>query len=91
MSSLAEGGVPLANAPDVWSDGSLVLDKLSGVAVAGCGVYAHASGAAWFGRRWDIWICFLHCLMGLVKLVGYIAPFLALYRPCSGLRSARLC
>ena len=20
--------------------------------VAGCGVYAHASGAAWFGRRW---------------------------------------
>ena len=42
----------LAAAPDVWSDGSLVLDKLSGVGVAGCGVYAHASGAAWFGRRW---------------------------------------
>ena len=32
--------------------GSLVLDGFSGVGVAGCGVYAHASGAAWFGRRW---------------------------------------
>ena len=42
----------LAAAPDVWSDGSLVLDELSGVGVGGCGVYAHASGAAWFGRRW---------------------------------------
>ena len=38
----------LAVAPDVWSDGSLVVDKTSGVGVAGCGVYAHASGAAWF-------------------------------------------
>ena len=26
--------------------------ELSGVGVAGCGVYARASGAAWFGRRW---------------------------------------
>ena len=39
-------------APGVWSDGSLVLDELSGVGVAGCGVHARASGAAWFGRRW---------------------------------------
>ena len=50
--SLAEGEVPLADAPDVWSDGSLVLDGFSGIGVAGCGVYAHASGAAWFDRRW---------------------------------------
>ena len=50
--SLAEGEVPLADAPDVWSDGSLVLDGFSGIGVAGCGVYAHASGAAWFGRQW---------------------------------------
>ena len=49
---LAGDGVPLADAPDVWSDGSLVLDGFSGVDVAGCGVYAHASGAAWFGRQW---------------------------------------
>ena len=50
--SLVEGDAPLADAPDVWSDGSLVLDGFSGIGVAGCGVYAHASGAAWFGRRW---------------------------------------
>ena len=50
--SLVNGDVPLADAPDVWSDGSLVLDGFSGVGVAGCGVYAHESGAAWFGRQW---------------------------------------
>ena len=49
---LAGDGVPVADAPDVWSDGSLVLDGFSGVGVAGCSVYAHASGAAWFGRHW---------------------------------------
>ena len=32
---------PLADAPDVWSDGSLVLDGFSGVGFAGCGIYAH--------------------------------------------------
>ena len=42
----------LAAAPDVWSDGSLVLDVLSGVGLAGCGVYALVFGAVWFGRRW---------------------------------------
>ena len=49
--SQIRGDVPLADAPDVWSDGSLVLDGFSGVGVAGCGVYAHESGAAWFGRQ----------------------------------------
>ena len=42
----------LADAPDVWSDGSLVVNEISGLGVAGCGVYAHASGAGWFGRKW---------------------------------------
>ena len=50
--SLTEGDAPLADPPDVWSDGSLVLDGCSGIGVAGCGVYAHASGAASFGRTW---------------------------------------
>ena len=49
---LIRDDAPLADAPDVWSDGSLVLDGFSGVGFAGCGVYAHCSGAAWFGRRW---------------------------------------
>ena len=49
---LVKIGVVLADAPDVWSDGSLVVHEVSGVGVAGCGVYARASGAAWFGRKW---------------------------------------
>ena len=49
---LAGDDLELAAEPDVWSDGSLVVDKVSGVGVAGCGVYARASGAAWFGWRW---------------------------------------
>ena len=47
--ALGEDRRRLADAPDVWSDGSLVLDQVSGVGIAGCGVYAHASGAAWIG------------------------------------------
>ena len=42
----------VGNGPFVWSDGSLVVDKVSGVGVAGAGVYAHISGASWFNRRW---------------------------------------
>ena len=36
--------------PDVWIDGSFVLDELSGVGVGGCGVYSSRSGAGWFGH-----------------------------------------
>ena len=43
----------LAANPVIWSDGNLVLDKVSVVGVAGSGVYAHASvSSAWFPRRW---------------------------------------
>ena len=38
--------------PDVWTDGSFVLDELSGIGVGGCGVYSLRSGAGWFDRRW---------------------------------------
>ena len=49
--SLVRDDAPLADAPDVWSDGSLVLNGFSGVGFAGCGVYAHCSGDAWFRRQ----------------------------------------
>ena len=42
-------GVPSAN-PDVWTDGSLVRDKFSGICCGGAGVFAFLSGAAWFHR-----------------------------------------
>ena len=38
--------------PDVWTDGSFVLNELSGVGVGGCGMYSLKSGAGWFDRRW---------------------------------------
>ena len=34
------------------TDGSHVVDELSGVGVGGCAVYSLRSGAGWFGRRW---------------------------------------
>ena len=83
---LVRDDAPLADAPDVWSDGSLVLDGFSGVGFAGCGVYAHCSGAAWFGRRWEHLDCFLLCLMVLVRLAGFIVLFLGPCRLCSVLR-----
>ena len=36
--------------PNVWSNGSCVIDDLSGVAVAGAGVFSDQSGMAWNER-----------------------------------------
>ena len=36
--------------PDVWTDGGLVLDEVSGVSSGGAGVYALSSGSCWFQR-----------------------------------------
>ena len=38
--------------PDVWTDGSDVVEELSGIGAGGSGVYAHRSGSGWFGRKW---------------------------------------
>ena len=35
------------------TDGSYVVDELSGVGVGGCGEYSLRSEAGWFGRRWE--------------------------------------
>ena len=37
---------------NVWTDGSFVLDKVSGASSAGSGMCAHVSGRAWWHRRW---------------------------------------
>ena len=38
--------------PNVWSDGSLVLDKVTGMSSSGAGFFAHQSVSFWDDRRW---------------------------------------
>ena len=42
----------LSASPDVWTDGSLVRDEVSGVCSGGAGVFTFASGSGWFRRSW---------------------------------------
>ena len=53
---IAEWGLSDASSlpdhPDVWTDGSLVLDHLTGVSSSGSGFFAHHSEHSWSGRRW---------------------------------------
>ena len=42
----------MPDAPEVWSDGSLVLDSVTGVSAAGAGLFAHQSEHCWSDRRW---------------------------------------
>ena len=39
-------------APDVWSDSSLVLDSVTGVSAAGAGMFAHQCDRCWSDRGW---------------------------------------
>ena len=38
--------------PSVWTDGSLVLDQLTGISSSGSGFFAHHAEHFWRGRRW---------------------------------------
>ena len=42
----------LLDHPNVWSDGSLILDRVTGVSSSGAGFFAHQSENCWSGRRW---------------------------------------
>ena len=42
----------MPDSPDTWSDGSLVMDSITGISAAGAGMFAHYSEACWSGRRW---------------------------------------
>ena len=42
----------LSDHPDVWTDGSLVVDHLTGVSSSGSGFFAHQPEHFWRGRRW---------------------------------------
>ena len=38
--------------PNVWTEGSLVLDQVTGVSSSGAGFFAHLSLDCWDGCRW---------------------------------------
>ena len=65
--------------PEVWTDGSLLLDEVSGASAAGTGVFAYAVSEVWNYR------CLGHLdavppLPGLgIMLVGIVAQFLIPY------------
>ena len=42
----------LPDHPDVWTDGSLFLDQLTGVSSSGSGFFAHQAEHFWIDRRW---------------------------------------
>ena len=42
----------LPDHPTVWTDGSLVLDQVTGVSSSGSGFFAQQSEHCWSGRRW---------------------------------------
>ena len=47
-----EAAARMPDAPEVWSDGSLVLDSVTGVSAAFAGLFAHQSELCWSDRRW---------------------------------------
>ena len=47
-----EAASQMPDAPNVWTDGSLVLDQVTGVSSFGAGFYAHQSEDCWGERRW---------------------------------------
>ena len=42
----------MPDSSEVWSDGSMVLDSVTGVSAAGAGMFAHQSEFCWRDRRW---------------------------------------
>ena len=42
----------LTEHPDVWTDGSLVLDQVAGISSSGAGFFAHQDERFWRGCRW---------------------------------------
>ena len=46
------GASSLSDHPDVWTDGSLALDHLTGVSSSGSGFFSHQAEHFWRHRRW---------------------------------------
>ena len=77
------------DAPNIWTDGSLVLDEVSGASSSGSGFFAHLPGIHWLSCRWRHLDDSGHDGGG-VRLEGFFALFLGLFRPFRGLSSGVL-
>ena len=42
----------LPDHPNVWTDGGLVLDQVTGVSASGAGFFSHSPEDCWRGNRW---------------------------------------
>ena len=47
-----DAAASLTDHPDVWTDGSLILDQVTGVSSSGSGFFAHQDPRFWRGCRW---------------------------------------
>ena len=47
-----DAAASLTDHPDVWTEGSLVLDRVTGVSSSGSGFFAHQAERSWRGCRW---------------------------------------
>ena len=65
----------LPDHPNVWTDGSLVLDKVTGVSSAGAGFFAHLPASCWDHRCWGHVdsvgpVGNVHCCRGFLSVPG---------------------
>ena len=65
-----DAAASLTDHPDVWTDGSLVLDRLTGVSSSGSGFFAHQDERFWRGCRWVMLMVFTLMLIGLIVEVS---------------------
>ena len=75
-SDAVEASSLLPDHPNVWTDGSLVLDRVTGVSSAGAGFFAHQPASCWDHRCWG------HVdpvgPVGSIQLQGFFLLFLDL-------------
>ena len=75
----------LPDHPNVWTDGSLVLDQVTGVSSAGAGFFAHQPASCWDHRCWG------HVdPVGLVGNVQCCRVFFAVPGPFQSVQRAEL-
>ena len=79
-----DAAASLTDHPDVWTDGSLILDQVTGVSSSGSGFFAHQDPRFWRGCRWGH-VDDVHTDLGQV-FVGVSLQFLDHFRLFKGLK-----